>query len=118
MVERSVTAPGDTGRRFRRFVWEGLKQGDTGQSVSVPGVTSMYFQVIGVTGIVAIEGSLEEIADADNFFLMDDHSAMPMYLTRGQGRAVPFPGVMHVRPRVDTGDEDTDFTVILFTRSN
>ena len=115
MTEINVTTP-DAGRRFRRFVWEGLKKGDTGKPVSVPGVASMYFQVIGVTGIVAIEGSIEEIAD--HYFIMENASAMPMYLSTGQGAAVPFPGVMHVRPRVDDGDEDTEFTVILFTRSN
>ena len=105
----------DVSSRFRRFVWEGLKEGDTGKPVSVPGVTSMYFQVIGTTGVVVIEGSLEEVADS--FFIMQDGSTMPMYLSDGQGSAVPFPAVMHVRPRVDDGDEDTVFTVILFTRS-
>ena len=115
MAERSVTTP-DAGRRFRRFVWEGLKKGDTGAPVSVPGVASMYFQVIGVTsGIVAIEGSLEEVAE--NYFIMREDSAMPVYLRPSDGVTIPYPGVMHVRPRVDDGDEGTELTVILFTRS-
>ena len=101
--------------RFKRFVWEGLTEGDTGVPVSVPGVASMYFQVIGANGIVAIEGSLEETPE--NYFLLEDDSGMLVYLTAGGGRAIPFPGVMHIRPRVDDGDEDTEFTVILFTRS-
>ena len=117
MAVREVTAP-DAGRRFRRFVWEGLKNDDTGKPVSVPGVSSMYFQVTGMTGVIAIEGSLEEFADTDNFFVIENASAMPMYLSDGQGAAVPYPGVMHIRPRVDDGDEDTEFTVILYIRSN
>ena len=114
MVERSVTSP-DAGRRFRRFMWEGLKDGDTGKPVSVPGVASMYVQAVGTKGVVAIEGSLEETPE--HYFMLQDHSGMPMYLSDGHGQAVPYPGVMDVRPRVDDGDEDTEFTVILFTRS-
>ncbi len=115
MAERSVTSP-EAGRRFRRYVWEGLKKGDRGKPVSSPGVASMYVQVVGVTGVVAIEGSLEE--SPEHYFMLQDHVGMPVYLTDGQGAAIPYPGVMHIHPRVDSGDEDTDFTVILFTRSN
>ena len=115
MVERSITMPTGSSR-FRRFIWKELKKGDTGTPVSVPGVSSMYFQVIGANGIVAIEGSLEETPE--HYFMLQDHSGMLVYLSEGQGVAIPYPGVMHVRPRVDDGDEDTEFTVILFTRSN
>ena len=111
------TVPKETGtNRFKRFVWEGLKKGDTVVPVSVPGVSSMYFQVIGTHGMVAIEGSLEEVPE--NYFMLTDNTGMPMYLQDGVGMAVPYPGVMHVRPHVDDGDEDTEFTVIMFTRSN
>ena len=116
MAERSVTMP-DAGRRFRRFVWEGLKKDDTGKPVSVPGVASMYFQSVGISGpsTVVIEGSLEEIPE--HYFVMRDDSDMPVFLSGIEGVAIPYPGVMHIRPRVEGGEEDTEFTVILFTRS-
>ena len=116
MTEINVTSPDDTGRRFRRHVWEGLQKGDTGTCVSSPGVASMYVQVVGITGIVAMEGSLGETPE--HYFMLQDHVGMPVYLKDGEGTAIPYPGVMHVRPRVTDGDDDTDFTVILFTRSN
>ena len=117
MATRSVvrTQIGPT----HRFIWAGLRNGDDGEVISIPGAADVTVQMIvvaaGVGDALTFEGTLEELP-ATNFFTLRDGGDNRIIFIEADGEAVA-PIAVGMRPRVTAGDGTTDLTAILLARS-
>lgn len=102
-----------------RYVWQGLRSGSIGDPIFSPGAANATFQVFGefgVDGEVILEGSCEEPAKTNCFFVLRDQGDA-LVRFRKPGGAMLFPVVTSLRPRVPRGDSETSLTVVLLVRS-
>lgn len=104
-------------KETRRYTWVNLENGDKGAPLSVSGAAYISIQVFGdfgIGGVLGLEGSLEE--DVLNYFQMHDNNGRLIWFTSAGGNMM-VPTATYVRPKVAAGDETTDLTMILLTRS-
>ncbi len=102
-----------------RFVWTGLRNGDDGEVISIPGAADVTVQMIvvaaGTGDTLIFEGTLEELP-ATNFFTLRDGGDNLISFTGADGEAVA-PIAAGMRPSVTAGDATTNLTAILLARS-
>lgn len=117
MAEKEFLREEAEGRTYR-VVWANLGNGDTGKPVTYPGAGDFTMQVVaadfGAGGAVLLEGSCEKTPV--NYFTLKDPQGNDLSFSADGGELVS-EGTTWVRPRVPTGDGNTDITVTLLLRS-
>lgn len=110
-VQPRVRAEGGTYRN----TWLNLGDGDTGESISIPGASDRSVQVFGDfdTGTCLLEGSLE--ATPTTWFPLTDLQGNAISFTSDGGELVT-EVTTHIRPRIDGGGGSVALTCILLSR--
>lgn len=100
----------------QRHTWSSLDQNATGNSSKVPGGADKSVQVTGDFGggsTVVIEGSLEAVPT--NWVTLTDYQGNDLSFTSSGLKPVA-DAVIHIRPRVTSGDGSTDLVVTVVYR--
>lgn len=115
MVVISPTRAESDGQTHR-FVWSGLSEGDTAQSIRIPGVDDRAVQVFGTFGgaTVTVEGSIQDQATVFAT-LKDKHGNLLSFTDAGLEQIAGL--VTHIRPAI-TGGTGAEVTVVFLARKN
>ena len=97
------------------LTWENLANGDSGETVEMPGSADRSIQftgTFGTGGSIRIEGS----NDGTNFVVLTDPQGNDIIKTAAGLEAIT-EITRYIRPRVTAGDGTTNLTAVLFMKT-